>query len=179
MSDTPLPVYLDVRKVFSNETTVDGSIEVEKLTRVAACTVDGRGKIRAQLSFSIDQAGRRRIRGSAESRVMLTCQRCLEPVPAELQEDLDLVLVDDEGSAQLLDKQFEPWIAKDGRIVLADLLDEQLLLGMPIVAIHDQGPCSEKSNYQTANQSGEGQDRGEIGQNNPFAILANYKVNDS
>jgi uncharacterized protein len=176
MSDAPLPVYVDARKVFVNETLVEGSIEVQKLERVAACTADGQGKVRAKLTFSIDRAGRRRIKGSAQSPLMLTCQRCLQPVAVELQEEIELVLVDDEESAQLLDKEFEPWVSEDHRIILADLLDEQLLLGMPIVVYHQHGPCSEKVNHQTGEQDAEAQTQELTRQNNPFAVLADFKV---
>lgn len=176
MSDTPLPVYVDARKVFVNETSVQGTIEVEKLERVAACTVDREGQIRAHFTFSLDRAGRRRIKGLAQSRLMLTCQRCLEPVAADLREEIDLVLVEDEESAQRLDKEFEPWVSEDYRIILADLLDEQLLLGMPIVVYHKHGPCSEKTRYQIEGQDAEAKTQDPTRQNNPFAILADFKV---
>lgn len=176
MSDTPLPVYVDARKVFVNETSVQGIIEVSKLERVAACTADRQGQAEANLAFSIDRAGRRRIKGVAQARLMLVCQRCLEPVATDLTENIDLVLVDDEEAARVLDKEFEPWIAEDHRIVLAALLDEQLLLGMPIVSIHESGPCSERTHYHSAGSDNECQDEQSQGRSNPFAVLADFKV---
>jgi len=176
MSDTPLPVYVDARKVFVNETSVQGTIEVNKLERVAACTADQQGQVTAKLAFSVDRAGRRRIKGEAQTSVKLTCQRCLEPVATDLTETIDLVLVDDEDAALQLDKGFEPWIGEDYRIVLAALLDEQLLLGMPIVSIHETGPCSEQTHYQSTDPGGEGQDEEQQRGSNPFAVLADLKV---
>jgi len=175
MSDTPLPVYVDARKAFVNETSLQGTVEVNKLPRIAACTTDQQGQIWTNLTFSIDRAGRRRIKGVAQSRLMLTCQRCLEPVATDLAEEIDLVLVDDEEGARQLDKEYEPWIAEDNRIVLAALLDEQLLLGMPIVSFHETGPCIEKSRYQSAEQGTDQQDQEPQG-SKPFAVLADFKV---
>ena len=176
MSDTPLPVYVDARKVFVNETSVQGTIDVNRLERVAACTADQQGQIQANFSFSIDRAGRRRIRGQAQTRLMLTCQRCLEPVATDLKEDIDLVLVDDEEVARQLDKEFEPWICEDYRIILAELLDEQLLLGMPIVSIHENGTCDKQSGYQKYEQGSSQQGREQTHRNSPFAILADLKI---
>ena len=176
MSDTPLPVYVDARKVFASEASVQGTLDVCKLERVAACTADQQGQIRATLDFSVDRAGRRRIRGVAQVQLMLICQRCLEPVATELKEDIDLVLVEDEETARQLDKEFEPWVCEDHRIVLAPLLDEQLLLGMPIVSVHKSGPCSEQHSFKSTGQGVDQQDQEPASGNNPFAVLADFKV---
>lgn len=177
MSDTPLPVYVDARKVFVSDASIKGTIEVDKLERVAACSADNQGQVVAEFSFAIDRAGRRRIKGKAQTRLMLTCQRCLEPVATELNEDIDLVLVEDEEKAQQLDKEYEPWVCEDHRIVLAALLDEQLLLGMPIVSVHESGPCSEQKSYQgDADQEVDQQGQEKPASNNPFSILADFKV---
>ncbi|MBT8147827.1 MAG: DUF177 domain-containing protein, partial [Gammaproteobacteria bacterium] len=177
MSDTPLPVYVDARKVFVSDASIKGTIDVDKLERVAASTADKQGQVVAEFNFAIDRAGRRRIRGNAHTLLMLTCQRCLEPVATELNEDIDLVLVEDEEKAQQLDKEFEPWVCEDHRIFLAALLDEQLLLGMPIVSVHESGPCSEQTGYQvTTEQEIGSQNQQKSAPNNPFAVLADFKV---
>ena len=180
MSDTPLPVYVDARKAFGLDASLQGTISLDKLPRVAACSVDqqgGQGEVSARFSFTIDSAGRRRIRGSAATRLMLTCQRCLEPVATDLEEDFDLVLVDSEDAARLLDKEFEPWISEDNRIVLADLLDEQLLLAMPIVSAHEGDSCGQPPIMSSPEPEGELQ-AGQAQQDrpNPFAVLADLKI---
>lgn len=180
MSDTPLPVYVDARKAFGQDASLQGTIGLDKLPRVAACSADGQGRegtVSASFSFTIDGAGRRRIRGSAATRLMLTCQRCLEPVATDLKEDFDLVLVDSEDAARLLDMEFEPWVSEDNRIVLAELLDEQLLLGLPIVSAHEGDACGQPPIMSSPEQEVQAQD-GLIAEDrpNPFAVLADLKI---
>jgi len=174
MLTTPLPVYVDARRAFSQEQALSGHISLQNLPRTADCVIDREGQVQVELRFFIDGAGRRRISGCLKAPLTLTCQRCLEPNAIELDEIFDLVLVPDEESAGQLDKEFDPWICADFRIVLADLIDEQILLGMPIVSFHQSGPCCEQS--QDADQVGKAVDEGDSGPAaGPFAVLADLK----
>lgn len=175
MSHGPLPEYVDARKAFSPDTSVSGSIGLNRLPRVAACLADDSGQVRASLGFAIDGFGRRRIAGEIHASLPMICQRCLEANQAELVEAVDLVLVNDEAEAQALDKSLEPWLADDYRIVLADLVEEQLLLGMPIVNFHVTGPCSERDHYSTEVEEADRAEEQLTGQQNPFAVLAKLK----
>ncbi|MEZ5492041.1 MAG: YceD family protein [Gammaproteobacteria bacterium] len=180
MSEAPLPAYVDARKAFAQKLSIAGQIELRKLERVAACTAEADGKVNAELSFSTDSAGRRRIRGEVSARLTLVCQRCLEPVAEEIRETVDLVLVPDEAAAEALSTEFDPWITEDHRIFLADLLDEQLLLGMPIVSYHKDGPCSENTRVEVKAEPGTEnlgkEEAAEADSSNPFAVLAKLKL---
>ncbi len=169
MSDTPLPTYVDARKVFSQNASMRGAVELKKLERVADCVTDDKGAVTAAFDFRLDSAGKRRIRGQVAASVMLTCQRCLEPVAVDLHEEFDLVLVADEEATRSLDKALDPWICADHKIVLARILDEQILLGMPIVSYHQQGPCSQRKGFEAAPEPLEIDDS-RVG--SPFAVLA-------
>ncbi|MCB1671757.1 MAG: DUF177 domain-containing protein [Pseudomonadales bacterium] len=177
MPETPLPAYVDARKAFSQNASVSGFLELKKLERTAACLADDSGRLQAELHFSTDSGGRRRIGGHLSAVVQLTCQRCLEPVAVDLDEDFDLVLVPDETAAGNLDKEYDPWICADHRIVLAELLDEQILLGMPIVSYHRQGPCAEAERLESGSDEAQESDV-EKRANSPFAVLAELQKTD-
>lgn len=177
MSDTPLPVYIDARKVFGQPASIRGTIGLQKLERVAACAADASGEATVSLTFRVDDAGRRRIQGRVTARLDLPCQRCLEPVAVDIDEPVDLVLVADEEAARLLDKDFDPWISPDHRIVLADLLDEQLLLGMPLVSLHTSGSCSLGEQYAAQKEVDADEVKSTSEQSSsPFAALADLKL---
>ena len=110
-----------------------------------------------------------------EAQFQVQCQRCLEPLQIMLKDDINLVLVADLEAAKTLDKQFDPWINEDTKISLANLIDEQLVLCMPIVNYHRSGPCSERGNFSTASGSdGEAVDSNDPAKS-PFAVLASLK----
>ena len=133
----PLPEYVDARKAFNNERMISGYIAVSRLERLCQSLATKDGEVRARFEFVVDSGGRRRIKGHVSGSVWLACQRCLDSAALDLDEQVDLVLVANELEAQALDKTCDPWICDDHRIVLADLIDEQMLLGLPIVYFHE------------------------------------------
>ncbi len=175
MSSAPLPVYVDARRAFLQEMTVIGHIDLEALPRTRDCVVKGPAQVHVELRFILDSAGRRRISGSLRAPLTLACQRCLEPNAVEIDEIFDLVMVADEAGARTLDQEFDPWICADHRIVLADLVDEQLLLGMPIVSLHQQGPCRDEPLYEAGGGQEHGDDADTAEATGPFAVLAALK----
>lgn len=145
------------------------------MPRAAECLADKAGRVEVEIEFSVDAQGRRRIAGIIEADVSVTCQRCLAATRIGIREPVDLVVVPDEESARAIDADFDPWICQDNRIVLADLVEEQLLLGLPLVSVHESGPCAERTHFFAApEQAGYGGDSkaDEAERQNPFAILA-------
>lgn len=78
------------------------------------------------------------IRGSVE----LLCQRCLQHMQHGIEESFDLMLVDDEVQLDLAPESYEAWLTNAGRLDVAALVEEQLLLAMPLIAKHeDDSEC--------------------------------------
>lgn len=167
MYDSPLPEYVNARKIFTQGVSLSGYMGLTRLVRLQDCLAGKEADIRAEIRFFVDDFGQRHITGEIEARFSVECQRCLEPLPIELNDAINLVLVADEAAAKSLEKQFDPWILEENKIFLADLIDEQLVLSMPIVNYHQSGPCSERTGYK----SGDGKTE-EEGSTNPFSVLA-------
>ena len=66
----------------------------------------------------------------------MLCQRCLQPLDLVVEDDINLVLVETEEKAKGLEELYDPWICETYKINLADLVEEQLLLALPIVCLH-------------------------------------------
>jgi uncharacterized protein len=177
MSDSPLPGYVDARKIFTQQGTVSGNLRLHRLKRCSASLADQDGEASVWLSFCLDEFGRRRIKGELSARVKVLCQRCLEPLAIQLRDVIDLVLVEDEESALALDKQYEVWVAVDHKIDLLNLIDEQMMLCMPIVSIHESGPCAESAGFSTESpaEATEHEKCTKQRINNPFSKLAELK----
>lgn len=77
------------------------------------------------------------------ARVPLRCQRCLRPVWVPVEADSQVWLVTDPARADELDPGIEPTLAPGGRVVLRDLVEEEILLAVPLVPRHeDVADCS-------------------------------------
>ena len=77
----------------------------------------------------------------ASARVHRTCQRCLQPVELELHVDRRLRFVADENLAAELDADSEDDVlALERALDLHDLVEDELLLALPMVPRHDRCP---------------------------------------
>ncbi len=72
-----------------------------------------------------------------ETRLPLVCQRCLGVVEVPVDSRARVAVVADLAAADALGAELDPFIAADGKVVLRDFAEEQLLLALPLVARHD------------------------------------------
>jgi uncharacterized protein len=73
----------------------------------------------------------------AKTSVQLTCQRCLEPVTVDLEVKIALGFVQNEQQMEALPESLEPFMLEEEEIPLAELLEQELILALPIVAYHE------------------------------------------
>lgn len=73
-----------------------------------------------------------------EGSARLTCQRCLEPFDFALQSTGRVAVVADGAEADRAPVELETVLAPGHRISLRDLVEEELLLALPLVPRHPQ-----------------------------------------
>lgn len=89
------------------------------------------------------QAGRPVIRLAVRATVTLTCQRCLEPYAEELVLDREYPLARDEAELSRWERD-EPLVealVADPRMVVTELIEDEILLSLPTVPRHPEGVC--------------------------------------
>jgi len=97
-----------------------------------------------ELTGALDEGKRPCLVGSVEATVMLTCQRCLRPMTHLLNVVFKLSPVFDEASAQQLPSFYEPLYLSQDEIALNDLLEDELILALPLIPKHDNCPSINK-----------------------------------
>ena len=172
-----LPIYIDIRKAFDLESVFEGSCSLERLPRFADCLASLDGEVSGQLQFLTTEAGRRVILGSVAATVEVICQRCLEPLSLQLADAIQLALVESESQIDSLEARWDPWLVDGPRISIASLLEEQLMLCMPLVNYHPDDRCIEALEYQRQREPREGNNGNRAAQN-PFEVLKVLKEND-
>lgn len=107
--------------------------------------------------------------GHLEARLDLECQRCLNPL--ELPLELDFELMIDASDEIVSNSSLDTVYSEDGYIDLVEIAEEELLLAIPLVAMHEDSACNE--NWKAAETSSDTSTR-----ENPFAVLQQLKTTD-
>src|SRR5690606_14338416 len=99
--------------------------------------------VQIRLRFSWVDAGRRlpAVEGRVRASVPAVCQRCLGPMELALDEELRLLLVapGESAGAEGAAEDFEIWEIDEPTIRPLDILEEALIMAMPLSALHEPG----------------------------------------
>lgn len=195
MNDSLVPETLDIRKAFTAEAVIEGVWPVRNMTRLQDYLSDDSGLASVHLTFSRDANWRRIIQGEVSVTVQVTCERCLESFPLSLSESVRLAVVESEGLAERLPEEIEPWLTDADTLSVTDIIEDQLILGLPIVARHEDTDCMPAEQRDAlravaaAEEPGDGKaggrtkngadgQGGDQAADNPFAILETLKKTD-
>jgi DUF177 domain-containing protein len=174
MSSTPskplLSRDIDPRKFAKQGLELEGSIAVEELPRLSEALAEGGSEVGVALAFDIDEQGLKVVTGNVKGTLSVTCQRCLEAVPLEVEADFNLALAWDEDEAKQLPRRLDPWIVGEGATDIYTIVEEELLLALPMVAYHEE-PCLDATLYQSGEVEAEDVEPRE----NPFQMLEQLK----
>ena len=183
-----LAPLIDPRKLCYQSIELDGSVLLSEMTRlVDAVDIDAstcsdynhenNGKYltappvcHAVLKFERDIERHLTIIGHAEATVIVECQRCLTPMPLQLEIDISLGIVWTEETANNLPSHLDPLIIGEGKVSIAGLIEEEFLLALPFVNYHSEGKCQQDSLVNKMEDEALVTER-----DNPFAVLGKLK----
>ncbi|BFM07152.1 YceD family protein [Halioxenophilus aromaticivorans] len=165
-----LPQYLDARKMANQGCDLGGIVPLNKLERLNSALVRDDGVVNVDLSFTTDERAHRVVDGQISATVYVQCQRCLGELEQSVHSDVHLALVAGEAQAQALPKDLDPWTVVDASADLYHLIEEEILLALPMVAYH-QTQCVEPELYSSKHEGSEQEEP----VRNPFSVLEQLK----
>ena len=171
------PRRLDVKGFAEEGATLSGEAPLQEFSRLIAET-QGRGPT-SPVTWSA--TGELRHPGhvqpeiwldlSARATLALTCQRCLAPVDAVVAANRSYRFVADENLAAAQDEQAEEDVlALSRRFDLVELVEDELLMELPLAPRHESCPVPVK--LAVADEDFEA---AEAQRQNPFAMLGRFK----
>lgn len=122
---------------------VEGRGVPDELERLGDQLCSSDGSFHYELTGGMTNQGRPELFLRLEGRLVLVCQRCLGPLPFMLDISTHLILVQDEEALPELEDEesgTDVIVAPD-RLSVADLVEEEILLALPLVPIHSEGSC--------------------------------------
>jgi uncharacterized protein len=170
MSDHSLPKTLDPFKYADQNKVLEGQIAIHLMSRLAEMLVDSEGIVEIALEFDRDPQKLRILNGKLNAKVNLLCQRCLHPVEREIQSEFMLGIVMNDEQAQNLPRAYEPLLVEDEKLVIKDVIEEELILSLPMFAYHKDCDAA------TYKQEEEVDEMIEEEKENPFNILSELKL---
>lgn len=165
-----LPDTINVKKLTEQGVRLKGELRVSKLTRTLEAVQSALGDIQLELAFRKDEQGMRVAEGEASCRVNLLCQRCLKPYEHLLEVNLSLAFIYTEAQLEQLPSNYEPVLLDDDNAQLVDLIEDDLILGLPIVPLHSDERC-QSLRYEEGEPVVENTPEKE----NPFKVLETLK----
>jgi len=166
MSDQ-LPDTIKPQSLIDTRGQLSGFSKLAAMERLSALLVNNDGIVEARLDFGRDRQGIKYVKGSLKTELSLTCQRCLETVRYPVDVTLSVALLNSEDQAKELPDEYDPVILDSQLLSLTALIEDELILALPIVAMHPETECSNRVTTDTATERTEKQ--------NPFAALAQLK----
>ena len=157
--------YADLAKVFG------GTIRLGSFPRLSLCLLDAGGDAEFDLRFGRDAERRATLTGAIRGDLVLECQRCLEAVVLSVEARVSVAFVEGIEQADRLPESLDPCLVEEARVSLRDLIEDELLLHLPQVAMHRAGGCAARLTGQPGTPLAEEDSAAD----NPFAVLAELK----
>jgi len=149
MSIDPFPARVAARKLCDGNGTINSSIPLGKLLRLSEYLDDQSGQAEVCLSFDRDASGCCCLTGTVSASVNMVCQRCLDVTKVELASALDIKIAGTEKEAQRIAEssadpleKLEVVVCDDGEFDLLSIVEDELIMSLPIVAVHDNEQCN-------------------------------------
>ncbi|MBU6504798.1 MAG: DUF177 domain-containing protein [Betaproteobacteria bacterium] len=134
---------LDPLRFTALEEVVQGHVPVRDLERLQSALYSAGGEIRYRVAGLHTPEGLPALSLQVEGHLDLTCQRCLTGMPFDLAVDSRIVMVKDEDALPDLEEEVAgvDAIVQPDRLNIAELVEEEVLLALPLVAVHPEGEC--------------------------------------
>lgn len=163
-----LPETANFLKQAERNVTLEGVFPLARLDRLSEVLSDNSGELFAKLHFTSGM-GYLGLRGRVEASLELVCQRCMKPMKHSVSGQFRFGLLTSEEYEDKLPPEAEPYLLVGDEQSVIDILEDELLLSIPIAATH-QKECSEFLRQQNEER------RVEKEKANPFAVLKGLKI---
>ena len=175
-----LPKTFDPRKLARQGLQFTGSLALKQFDRLVASLADDQGEVKVSLHFYMSEDHRVVLEGRVEAELQVICQRCLDVAQLPVSAEFNLMGVLSDDQAKSLPEDFDPLMLQEEPMALVPLLEEELLLSLPLVAYHPPEVCQVQQSFTTESESDArslaAQVKEKRQRQNPFSVLAGLKT---
>jgi uncharacterized protein len=166
-----LPEYIDPLQLADRQGVLKGQLALSDLPRLVDVLFSDDGCVAIELFFS--REGRwATVEGRIEANLAVKCQNCLQAVELSIHHTVKLGVVTSIELVNRLPEAYEPLLLEEEKILLKELVEDELLLSLPDYPKHEY-PCLTESVQTEKTDSLVNKKR--VFPEHPFSILANLK----
>jgi uncharacterized protein len=162
--------FIDSFDFARNGREISGEVSIAALPRLQDLLENPAGVLSYTLRAGLDKQDNQFLDVSIAGSCRLRCQRCLDAMEHTVQIETRLLLRDQatldalDDVADVEEEEFDSILA-DARLDVLDVLEEEILLSLPIAPRHEPGVC----------QAADGENAHKE-EKHPFGVLAKLKV---
>lgn len=160
-----LPNFIDAKRFTLQDCHLKGTVDLAEMSRLHDSLYNQDGIVEIDWHFTTDEQHRSIITGNIQTTVNVLCQRCLQVMSLPIETKVALIILNNED--QEVPQNYEALILTNPEISLYNMIEDELLLALPIVSYHES--CS--SNEYTIKKA----DQDDL-KENPFKILENLNL---
>lgn len=139
-----LPKTIDPIRVAKKGEHLRGQLALKQCERLQAICDQIDQTADVDLQMNVDhEANVPFIRGVIKASLNLICQRCNAPMIYELNIPFLLSPVLNEKEASNLPEMYEPLIVANESVLLSEMIEDEILLALPIAVKHDDVNCAD------------------------------------
>lgn len=130
--------YIDPARLGRHRETLKGSMALKAYDLPPEVVPNQEASVEYEIQFDIDAEQYVFLKGKIKAVALLECQRCLQPLEHEINTEFCLSPIQDVESVDKLPERYEAvLLEQEGKISLLRLLEEELVLNLPLAALHE------------------------------------------
>lgn len=168
---------IDPFKLADQKASIQRSLNLISLPRVVEVVGESESQVTVEMNFWRDDQYRCVIQGHLETRANVVCERCLNPVEQPIVSDFTLCVVSSDEAARDVPREYDPLILTEQLIDVADIVEDEILLALPMFSYHADADCDQGMIPRREDQQDEEADIQSSEQKpNPFSVLSTLKL---
>jgi uncharacterized protein len=137
-----LPHTIEPKRLAKQGETLAGEYAIHGMQRLGELLHDKSGKITFRLKFTRDNDARMSfIMGHIQANLNTVCQRCLGRMALNIERTVYLGILERQDESLQLPDDCEPLILDEQSVSLNDLIEDEVLLAVPISPMHETDKC--------------------------------------
>ena len=169
------PDWISPGRAAEGKRIFSGTIPLSRMKRLVPLLVNSEGEASFVAAFRTDLDKRIVIDLQVEAALPLVCQASLDVYDERVKRSSELAVVELVSELDELPDNFDPVQTENGRLAIASLVEDELLLGLPQIP---RKPGLEKVEYSTGGQTFKSEEPSAGPRKNPFAALQDMLKRD-